>query len=127
MRCCTLRRHLFLDQDGNLPAVWRDIVKHPYVTFGMLGLLLLLPLAATSTAKTQRRLGRRWTQLHRLVYVVAGLGVWHYWWLVKKDIRPPLLYAAVFAVLLGYRWGRHRWRQRARPVSVVPFATPDGA
>jgi sulfoxide reductase heme-binding subunit YedZ len=120
--------YLFLDQDGKLGAVWQDIAKRPYITLGMLGLLLLTPLAATSTSKAQRRLGRRWTQLHRLVYVVAGLGVWHYWWLVKKDIRPPLAYAAVFAVLLGYRWGHHLWRQRrTRTISAGRFATTDRA
>jgi methionine sulfoxide reductase heme-binding subunit len=104
--------YVFLDQDGKLSAIFKDIVKHPYVMLGFLGLLLLIPLAATSTAKAQRRLGRRWTRLHRLVYVIAGLGVWHYWWLVKKDIRPPLVYAAVFAALLAYRWGRRRWLER---------------
>jgi sulfoxide reductase heme-binding subunit YedZ len=120
--------YLFLDQDGKLGAVWQDIAKRPYITLGMLGLLLLTPLAATSTSKAQRRLGRRWTQLHRLVYVVAGLGVWHYWWLVKKDIRPPLAYAAVFAVLLGYRWGHHLWRQRrTRTISAGRFVTTDRA
>jgi methionine sulfoxide reductase heme-binding subunit len=120
--------YLFLDQDGKLGAVWQDIAKRPYITLGMLGLLLLTPLAATSTSKVQRRLGKRWTQLHRLVYVVAGLGVWHYWWLVKKDIRPPLAYAAVFAALLGYRWGHHLWRQRrTRTISVGRFATTDRA
>jgi sulfoxide reductase heme-binding subunit YedZ len=122
--------YLFLDQDGKLGAVWQDIVKRPYITLGMLGLLLLAPLAATSTSKAQRRLGRRWAMLHRLVYVVAGLGVWHYWWLVKKDVRAPLAYAAVFAALLGYRWGHHLWRRRrARSVSlsVGRFATSDGA
>ncbi len=104
--------YLFLDQDAKLSAVWHDIVKRPYITLGFLGLLLLVPLAITSTAKAQRRLGKRWTRLHRLVYVVAGLGVCHYWWLVKKDIRPPLAYAAIFAALLGYRWAQRRRRQR---------------
>jgi methionine sulfoxide reductase heme-binding subunit len=63
----------------------------------------LVPLAATSTASMQRRLRRRWTQLHRLIYVIAMLGVWHYWWGMKKDIREPLLFACALAVLLGYR------------------------
>jgi DMSO/TMAO reductase YedYZ heme-binding membrane subunit len=57
---------------------------------------------------------RRWTRLDRLVYVVAGLGVWHYWWLVKKDIRPPLAYAGVFAMLIGYRVGHRLWRRADR-------------
>ncbi len=114
--------YLFLDQDGKLSAIWHDIVKRPYITLGFTGLLLLVPLAVTSTARAQRRLGRRWTRLHRLVYVVAGLGVWHYWWLVKKDIRPPLAYAAIFAVLLGYRWLARR--KRTRPVDRG--SAPDG-
>jgi sulfoxide reductase heme-binding subunit YedZ len=95
--------YLLLDQSGNVSALWQDIAKRPYITIGMLGLLLLLPLAVTSTAKAQRRLGRDWTRLHRLVYVVALLGVWHFWWQVKKDIREPLLYACGLSVLLGYR------------------------
>lgn len=112
--------YVFLDQDGKLSGIWQDIVKRPYITLGFLGLLLLIPLAITSTAKAQRRLGRRWTRLHRLAYVVSGLGVWHYWWLVKKDIRPPLAYAAVFAVLLGYRWGQHLWRRRRADRESAP-------
>ncbi len=119
--------YLFLDQDGKLSAIWQDIVKRPYITLGFLGLLLLVPLAVTSTAKAQRRLGRRWTRLHRLVYVVAGLGVWHYWWLVKKDIRPPLAYAAIFAVLIGYRWVRHlRRTQRASSGRMAPGSAAHG-
>ena len=83
--------YLLLDQDGNLRALGQDIVKRPYITIGMLGLLLLIPLALTSTAYAQRRLGRRWVRLHRLVYLIAILGVWHFWWQVKKDIREPLV------------------------------------
>jgi len=95
--------YVILDQSGSLSAVWQDIVKRPYITIGMLALLLLIPLAATSTAGMQRRLGRRWLVLHRLIYLVTILGVWHYWWGVKKDIREPLLYACILAALLGYR------------------------
>jgi sulfoxide reductase heme-binding subunit YedZ len=95
--------YVILDQSGHLGAVWQDIVKRPYITIGMLAFLLLMPLAATSTAAMQRRLGRRWLALHRLIYVVTILGVWHYWWGVKKDIREPLLYACLLAVLLGWR------------------------
>jgi sulfoxide reductase heme-binding subunit YedZ len=95
--------YVILDQSGQLSAVWQDIVKRPYITIGMLALLLLMPLAITSTAAMQRRLGRRWKTLHRLIYLIAILGVWHYWWGVKKDIREPLLYAGILAVLLVYR------------------------
>jgi sulfoxide reductase heme-binding subunit YedZ len=100
--------YLVLDQDGKLGVLWQDIVKRPYITIGMLALILLLPLAATSTQWAQRRLGRRWTQLHRLVYLIAVLGVWHYWWQVKKDITEPRQYAVGLALLLGYRL----WKQR---------------
>ena len=100
--------YLTLDQEGNLGAVWQDIVKRPYITIGVIGLLLLIPLVITSTSKAQRRMGRRWTHLHRLVYLIAILGVWHFWWQVKKDIREPLLYACGLTLLLGYRL----WKQR---------------
>jgi sulfoxide reductase heme-binding subunit YedZ len=100
--------YLVFDQAGKWGALWQDIIKRPYITIGMLGLLLLIPLAVTSTAKAQRRLGRRWTQLHRLVYVIAILGVWHFWWQVKKDISQPLLYVCGLSILLGYRVWKHR-------------------
>jgi sulfoxide reductase heme-binding subunit YedZ len=116
--------YLWLDQSGRLGAVWQDILKRPYITIGMLGLLLLIPLALTSTGKAQRRLGRRWAQLHRLTYVIAILGVWHFWWQVKKDIREPLLYAAGLTILLGYRLCQQR-RTSSR-ISAAPFPRTDG-
>ena len=117
--------YLLLDQSGVLSALWQDIVKRPYITIGMLGLLLLIPLAVTSTAKAQRRLGRKWTRLHRLVYVIAILGVWHYWWQVKKDIREPLLYACGLTLLLGYRLWKER--QSLMHLSAVRLAGNDAA
>jgi methionine sulfoxide reductase heme-binding subunit len=82
----------------------RDIAKRPFITVGFLTLLLMLPLAVTSTNAMVRRLGaRRWTALHRLVYLLAPLGVLHFWWMVKKDITEPALYATLLAILLGYR------------------------
>jgi sulfoxide reductase heme-binding subunit YedZ len=119
--------YLLLDQSGKLGALWQDIVKRPYITIGMLGLLLLIPLAVTSTAKAQRRMGKSWTQLHRLIYVVAILGVWHFWWLVKKDIRPPQLYACGLTILLGYRLWKHRQSLGRARVSVARFARTDEA
>ena len=110
--------YLVLDQAGKLGALWEDIVKRPYITIGMLALVMLIPLAATSTAKAQRRLGLRWTRLHRLIYAIAILGVWHFWWQVKKDIREPLLYAAGLTLLLGYRL----WKQRTPLPSRVNAA-----
>ena len=117
--------YLLLDQSGKLGALWQDIVKRPYITIGMLGLLLLIPLSITSTVKAQRRLGRRWTRLHRLVYLVAILGVWHFWWQVKKDIREPLLYACGLTLLLAYRFWKHR--QSLARFSVARLARTGGA
>jgi sulfoxide reductase heme-binding subunit YedZ len=116
---------LLLDQAGKLHAIGHEIVKRPYITLGTLGLLLLIPLVLTSTAKAQRRMGKRWTRLHRLIYPVALLGVWHFWWQVKKDIREPLLYACVLALLLGYRLCKH-YRPTLR-ISVARLARTDGA
>jgi sulfoxide reductase heme-binding subunit YedZ len=117
--------YLLLDQNGKLGALWQDIIKRPYITLGMLALLLLIPLGLTSTARAQRRLGRRWIRLHRLVYVIAVLGVWHFWWQVKKDIREPLLYVCGLTLLLAYRlWKR---RQSLARISVARLARTDGA
>ena len=97
-----------------------------------LRVLLLIPLAVTSTNRMMRRLGRRWQTLHRLIYVSAILGVWHYWWQVKKDIRQPLLYAGMVAVLLGYRvvvrmLNRARAERNARSITSksAPATTPE--
>src|SRR5260370_40786147 len=76
--------YLLLDQSGKLGALWQDIVKRPYITIGMLGMLLLIPLAVTATNKAHRRLGRRRTRLHRLVYPIPVPGACHFWWRVKK-------------------------------------------
>ena len=95
--------YAWLDQGLDLRAIGADIVKRPYITIGMLALLLLVPLAVTSTNRMMRRLGRRWQKLHMLVYLITLLGVWHFWWQVKKDIREPLLYFAMFGVLMAFR------------------------
>jgi len=105
--------YAWLDQGLNLANIGADIVKRPYITIGMLGLLLLIPLAVTSTNGMMRRLGRRWVKLHKLVYVIAVLGLWHFWWQVKKDISEPLLYVAIFAVLMAFRLKAKFWPARA--------------
>ena len=99
-------------------AIVKDLVKRPYITIGFTALLLLLPLAITSTNAMMRRLKRRWQSLHRLVYPIAILGVWHYWWQVKKDIREPLVYVGILAALLGWRWLRRQSRATSR--SALP-------
>ena len=89
----------------------------PFITIGMLALLAMIPLAVTSTRGMQRRLGRNWVKLHRLVYPIAILGVWHFWWQVKADIREPALYAAMLAALLGFRVFK-AWQRRQRRLAA---------
>ena len=99
-----LLAYAVLDMVADVGDIVADVVEHPYVTLGMLSWLLLLPLAITSTTGWQKRLGgRRWRQLHRLVYVVALTATVHYLWGVKKDRTRPLVYAGIFATLLGAR------------------------
>lgn len=98
-----LSTYLVLDLGGYWAQILEDIVERPYVTVGFLAWLGLLPLALTSTRGMMRRLGRHWSRLHRLVYVIAVLAVLHWWWLVKADVREPSLYAGILAVLLGAR------------------------
>ena len=106
---------LILDQGVLLSAIFEDIIERPFITIGFVALLLLTALAATSTNAMRRRLGRRWQTLHNATYVIALLGVWHYWWQVKQDITEPLIYALVLAVLLGARawWQWQRRRKQA--------------
>jgi len=106
-----------LDQRFDLAAILEDIAERPYITIGMTALVLLIPLALTSTKAMMRRLGRRWQQLHRLVYPIAILGVWHFYWQVKLDTLEALVYAAVLAALLGFRL-THWWRRRTPGKSV---------
>ena len=101
-----------LDQRFDPAAILEDVAERPYITLGMTALLLLLPLALTSTRAMMRRLGRRWQPLHRLVYPITILGVWHFYWQVKLDTLEPLIYAAILAALLGFRLVR-RGRDRA--------------
>lgn len=93
------------DQGWSLSSILEDVLKRPFVTAGFTALLLLLPLALTSTPASVRRLGfARWTRLHQLVYVAASLGTLHYWWGVKKDHTGPLIAALILAGLLALRW-----------------------
>lgn len=109
--CLHLATWLVLDLGGFWTQVFDDLVKRPYIMLGFAAWLCLLPLAITSTRGWMRRLGRRWGQLHKLVYGAGVLAVAHYLWLVKADLREPLVYAAILGVLLGLR-GYWRWRGR---------------
>ena len=92
-----------LDQRFDPPVIFEDIVEWPFITVGFTAFLLLIPLALTSTNAMMRRLGRRWQKLHRLVYLIAILGVVHFYWQVKLDTLEALIYAAILAALLGFR------------------------
>lgn len=98
-----------LDQHFDLAVIVEDIAERPFITLGFTALLLLLPLAATSNRAMMRRLGQRWQKLHRLVYPIAILGVWHFYWQVKLDTLEALIYASILVILLGYRLFV-RWR-----------------
>jgi sulfoxide reductase heme-binding subunit YedZ len=95
--------YLWIDQAFLWSEIVADIVKRPYITIGFAAFLILLPLALTSTKGMVRRLGRRWSSLHKLVYVAAMLGVLHFLWLVKADYREPGLYLLIFLVLMLFR------------------------
>jgi sulfoxide reductase heme-binding subunit YedZ len=113
--------YLVLDQTLDVRAVLEDVLERPYITLGMAGLILMLPLALTSTRGMMRRLGRRWKQLHQLVYVVAILGVWHFYWQVKLDTLEPTIYAGLLAVMLGARlWFRSQKRAAVAATTGLP-------
>ena len=102
--CLHLMTWMWLDKFFDLSEMWHDVLKRRFITVGMLAFVCLIPLAITSTNGWVRRLGFvRWQRLHRLVYFSALAGVIHYYWLVKSDVRLPLFYGAILAVLMTYR------------------------
>ncbi|MCD9045639.1 protein-methionine-sulfoxide reductase heme-binding subunit MsrQ [Luteimonas sp. MHLX1A] len=105
---------LVLDLRLDWAGVATEIARRPFITVGFLAWLLLVPLAVTSTRGWMRRLAGAWQRVHRLVYAIAALAVLHFWWVVKSDIREPLLYAVLLALLLGWRLWR-RLHPPARP------------
>ena len=100
--------YLVLDQGFGWSFIVEDVLERPFITLGMIALFCLIPLGITSTAGWRRRLGKRWQKLHRLVYLIAILGCWHFWWQVKSDIEEPLIYAAILTALLLFRIIRQR-------------------
>ena len=113
--------YVALDQFFDWREIWADVVHRKFITVGMIGLVLLIPLAATSTKGMIRRLGGpRWQRLHRLVYVIAVAAVVHFYMMVKADVREPLVYAGILALLLGYRViARQRRKARRRAQTAV--------
>ena len=112
--CLHLLTYIGVDLFFDWGQLWKDILQRPFITLGMGAFVLLIPLAVTSTNGMIRRLGRAtWQKIHWLIYLIVPLGVAHYYLLVKADHRPPLIYAAILAVLMGWRFW-DAWRRRVR-------------
>lgn len=116
--CLHFLTWLVFDHFFDMHEIVKDVVKRPYITVGFSAFLLLMPLAVTSTDKWMKRLGSRWGRLHRLVYVIATFGVLHYLWLVKADVRDPVIYGLILVLLLGYR----AWVKRSALAPAVLMA-----
>ncbi len=115
--CLHFTTYIWLDKFFDFRDMLKDVEKRRFITVGFAGFLLLWPLALTSTAGWIRRLGgKRWQALHRLVYLSAVAGVIHYYWLVKSDVRKPLQYGAMVAILLLYRGGAWLYAKQSRAV-----------
>jgi sulfoxide reductase heme-binding subunit YedZ len=119
-----LMMYLTFDQMFDVKAIFADVAKRLYIMAGTAGLLLMIPLAITSTASMVRRMGpKNWQRLHRLIYFSTLAGVIHYYWLVKSDVREPLMYGAILLVLMLYRvklWTA----KKPPPVTAVPSRRP---
>jgi len=114
--CLHFMTFLWFDHFFDLAEMWKDVVKRPFITVGFAAFVLLIPLALTSTNGMVRRLGgKRWQALHRLIYVIAPLGVLHFWWMkaAKNDLGQPLLFAVLVALLLGARLYWYRAKVQA--------------
>jgi len=122
--------YIGLDKFFGLHEMLKDIAKRPFITVGFSAFVLLIPLAVTSTAGWIRRLGKNWQRLHQLIYLTGILGVVHYWWLVKADVRKPEEYAIVLGILLFYRvvtWAGERRKRRPMPaISPTPAEATKG-
>ncbi len=125
--CLHLLAYAWLDQWFDWNAIVDDVLERPFITVGFTAFLLLIPLAATSTNAMMRRLGRRWQELHRLVYAIAVLAVLHYWWhkAGKNDFSAPLAWALVVFGLLAMRLAWHWARPPAQPARRTPAAVAD--
>lgn len=119
--CLHFLSYVWLDQYFVFTDIVKDVIKRPYITVGFASFLMLIPLAVTSTNAMIRQLGtKRWQQLHRLVYLIGIGGVVHFLWLVKSDLREPLIYSAILALLLGFRvWDKMRRTSRVVAPSTI--------
>ena len=124
--CLHFTTYIWLDKFFDLKEVWKDISKRPYITVGFLAFVLLIPLAITSTTGWIRRLGgKRWQALHRSIYACAILGVIHYYWLVKSDVRKPVFYGVLVGILLLWRvWDAYFRGKGSAPATASTRITP---
>ena len=119
--CLHFTTYIWFDRFFDVEDIIKDVIKRPFITVGFAAFLLFIPLAVTSNNAIIKKLGAKlWQRIHYLVYVIAILGVVHYWWLVKKDLTQPIIYACVFTVLLGLRI---MWKLRGA-TSSVKIAVP---
>jgi sulfoxide reductase heme-binding subunit YedZ len=125
--CVHFLTFVWFEHDFDVAAIWKDVLKHPYVTVGFAAFVLLIPLAATSTQGMIRRLGRNWTRLHRLIYLIAPLAIVHLWWIrsAKHNFQQPITWGLVVAVLLGLRvyWSWRRAHAQAGAQAAAPART----
>lgn len=112
---------LWFDHDFDVAAMWKDVLKRPFITVGFACFVLLVPLAATSTNAMIKRLGRNWGQLHKLIYVIAPLAILHYWWMKagKHNFEQPIVWGSIVAVLLLLRV----WWSASRPRAGIDKRT----
>ena len=122
--CLHFTSYIWLDQSFDLHSILKDVAKRPFITAGFTAFVLLIPLALTSTTGWIRRLGgKRWQQLHRLIYVSAVAGGVHFYWKVKSDVRLPVLYLTMICLLLAVRlWTRLRTQRATARVEALEVA-----
>ena len=117
--CLHFSTYLVLDQFFDWEEIVRDVAKRPYITVGFTAFVLLIPLAVTSTNRMAQRLGNNWRRLHSLIYPVAVLVIFHYLWLVKADILPPVIYGLILCLLLVLRSPRLKLGKKRMPTAVA--------
>ena len=119
--CLHFTTYIWFDRFFDVEDILKDIIKRPFITVGFAAFVLLIPLAATSKNSIIKKLGAKlWQRIHYLIYLIAILAVIHYWWLVKKDLTQPIIYACVIAVLLG---ARLIWKLRSMSSTAPPLVT----
>jgi sulfoxide reductase heme-binding subunit YedZ len=123
--CLHFTTYLWLDQNFSLQSMLTDVYKRPFITAGFFAFILMVPLAITSTNWSIRKLGgKKWSQLHSLIYVSGISAVIHFWWKVKADHREPALYGSILTVLLVYRLARWAKEQQVAPTAASPASGP---